>query len=107
METKQQRIAELEKQLFDIQNKINKVNGEPQDNFALIKVVPDCGAGIRDDETILAISEDKENLILYCEQEHNYTPDLSDNRRKDGAKPCDTWYKLRLTKIQLIGYPVT
>jgi len=102
METKENRLKELEEEKLRIEREIQKVNGEPQDNFALIKVVPDCGGGIKDDETILAVSEDQDSLVKYCEENHSYSPALSDERPKDGSKPCDTWYKLEITKIQLI-----
>lgn len=97
MESKENRIAELEKKILEIKK-------EKDYNYALIKVVPDCGGGIRDTETIVIISHLLTNLVTYCEERFNYTPKTSRTRDKnDGRKShCDAWYKIDFTPIEII-----
>lgn len=93
MKTKEQRIAELQKQIEEIKK-------EKPLKYTLIKVRPDCGGGIRDDEDVLAISEEMQPLIDYCVEKFEYTPNFK--RGKDGKKPCETWYKLGYTDIEIL-----
>jgi hypothetical protein len=97
MESKALRIAELEKQILEIKK-------EKDYNYALIKVIPDCGAGIKDDEDILIISTQLIDLITYCEERFDYTPKMGRERDKnDGRKShCDAWYKIDYTPIEII-----
>ena len=98
MESKEIRIAELEKQILEIKN------GQSY-NYELVEVSPDCGGGIQDSTRTIAISKNIEDLISYCEQTFSYTPMLSDSRPEtDINKPCETWFKLSHTRILIIDH---
>jgi hypothetical protein len=96
MQTKEARIAELKKQILEIEN-------EKDYNFALVQITPDCGGGIADRRETIAISNDQMELVSYCQKEYNYTPKFK--REKDGLKPCDKWYMLDYTQIQIMCIP--
>ena len=95
MDSKEIRIAELEKQILEIEN-------EKDYAFALIKVVPDCGGGIRDDNTTIGVSMEIENLINYSKEEFNYNPHMDERNPTDSGKPCDTWYMIKHTTIEIL-----
>lgn len=98
MKTKEERIAELQKQIEEIKN-------EKPMNYKLVEVVPDCGAGISDKRTTIAISPDSTKLIDYCMNEFNYSPPVCHekySRPNDGLPPCTTWYRIELTKVQIV-----
>ena len=94
IENREQRIAELKKEIKELET--SQIY-----NYALVEVVPDCGAGIRDSETILVVCEERQPLIDYCIDELHEAPSEND-RQTLGHKPCDTWYKIELTTIQYI-----
>lgn len=93
MRSKEERIAELKKQILEIENEVDM-------NYELVEVVPDCGGGIMDSKTTLAISTSIDELVSYCEENFKYTPKFK--RGKDGLSPCATWYMLHYTKIQIL-----
>ena len=95
MESKEARIADLKKQILEIENEVSM-------NYELVEVTPDCGAGISDDHKSVALSYDLDQLVDYCEDTYEYTPKF-ERDRKDGKKPCEKWYFLRYTKTQIVG----
>jgi len=94
--TKEQksRIAELERQILEIKKDV-KVS------YQLIKVVPDCGGGIKDSETIIAVCEDLDRLVKFCIEKYKYEPSLG-RERNDNLQPCDTWYKIDYSTILIL-----
>ena len=95
MDSKEIRIAELKKQILEIEN-------EKDYAFELIKVVPDCGGGIKDDETTIAVSMNIEKLIEYSKKEFQYVAKLDKRNPIDGKSPCETWYMISHTKIEIL-----
>ena len=95
MDSKEIRIAELKKQILEIEN-------EKDYACALIKVVPDCGGGIRDSEETIGVSMEIENLTDYSKEEFNYNPHMDKRNPTDGKSPCETWYMIKHTKIEIL-----
>ena len=95
MDSKEIRIAELEKKILEIKN-------EKDYAFALIKVIPDCGGGIRDSEETIAVSMEIEIIVHYSKKEFNYNPHMDERNSTDSGKPCDTWYMIKHTKIEIL-----
>ena len=72
-------------------------------NFALVQVVPDCGGGIRDDQTTIAIAASVDELKDYAKDVLGYDHALEFKcEQPKSFKPCDTWYTIHLTKIQIV-----
>lgn len=95
MESKEARIAKLKEE-------ITKIENEVEDNFMLYKIDPDCGGGIADTVTEMAISKTKEPLIKYCEEKFSYSPPFGYKRPEGDKEFCQTWYRIELTKIQIL-----
>lgn len=94
MDTKEQKIAELQRQIEEIKE-------DKPVSFELVKVTPDCGGGIMDRREIIAISTDQQKLIDYCWNNFTYIPNFK--RNKDAKKPCDVWYQLGYTTIEILN----
>ena len=95
MDSKEIRIAELEKQILEIKN-------EKDYAFALIKVIPDCGGGIRDSKETIAVSMEIEIIVHYSKKEFEYDPHMDERNLNDGKTPCETWYMIKHTKIEIL-----
>ena len=95
MDSKEIRIANLQKQILEIEN-------ERDYAFELVKVVPDCGGGIRDDEKTIVVSMDIEKLAEYSKKEFEYVAKLNQRNPIDGKSPCETWYMIKHTKIEIL-----
>lgn len=95
---------EKESKIADLKKQIKELESEKLYNYALIKVVPDCASGIKDRETTIAISEDYGLLVGKCIRDYDYIPELTENHKRpnDGLAPCDEWYRIELTEIEII-----
>lgn len=94
MDSKEIRIARLQKEIEEIRK-------EKPLNYALIKVVPDCGAGIRDREDVLVIAIEIDDLIAYAEERFEYEVSFG-RKRNDNGQPCETWYYIDHTPIEIM-----
>lgn len=94
MENKEIRIAELKKQILEIEKEVDY-------NYELVEVTPDYFGGVRDSHKTIAISTNMESLITYCENNYNNTPYLERNT-KDDETPRDKWYKIDYTQTLIL-----
>lgn len=88
--------------ILELQRQIEEIKKDKPVSFALVKVTPDCGGGIMDRKETLAISFDQSKLVTYCDQQFNYIP-IFEKQNDDNKKPCDVWYQLSFTTIQILN----
>lgn len=93
---KKERVKELEEQ-------IKKIWAESvDDNYELVAVTPD-GGGVQDYREVIAISRNKDNLIVFCENMYSYSPALSDTKPSHDKNIWATWYHLRITDVIIVN----
>lgn len=104
MKSKDERIAELEehkaKTIAKLEAEIAKLKDE---TYILIQVVPDCGGGIQDRTTDIAVSKNIKVLIDYCESNFAYSPSLTDKKPESDKELCKSWYKVVSTDVEILN----
>ena len=95
---------EQKNEIASLQRRIEEIKSGLPINYELVEVVPDCGGGIKDYVTTIAIAPDIRSLQEYAQNEIdkcNHIPEL-DGKKPKGQTPCETWYTIKTTKVQVI-----
>jgi len=93
MKTKEERIAELKKQIAEIE-------AEHEGNWILNKISPNGGSGQK--EETIAISENQQWLINYCEQNFSYSPSLDGNRPESDKNYLSPYYVIEEAPVAIV-----
>ena len=87
--------------ISELQRQIEEIKKEKVVSYSLVMVIPDCGGGVMDRRTCIAISSDQTKLINFCFEQFKYTPSFE--RNSDPKKPCDVWYQIEFTTIVILN----
>jgi len=91
--SKEERIAELKKQIAEIEQ-------EHEGNWILYKISPNGGSG--QTKSPIAISENQEWLINYCAQTFSYIPSLDDNRPESDKNYLSPYYTIEEISMVIV-----
>ncbi len=91
--SKADRIAKLKEQ-------IKLIEAEHEGNWVITKISPNGGSGQK--EETIAISENKDWLVNYCEQNFSYSPTFETVRPESDKQYLSPWYRIEEVPVVIV-----